>query len=73
MGNMTLAELEREVARQERRFADTVSKQVYDRDMSEISRAINKIEESQKWSQRLTITVLIGLVIQISLQVVPRL
>lgn len=64
---MTLSELQRMVERQERRFADFVRTDYYIRDMNEIRGDIHEIKESQKWAQRLTITVLIGLVVQIVL------
>lgn len=44
----------------ERRFADTVSREVYERDMKEIRHLLASVENANKWIMRLVITQLFG-------------
>lgn len=62
MSDMTMPEVEREFGRLERRFADTVSKQVYERDMTETRSDIAEIKDSQKWAMRLIVAQFISFV-----------
>lgn len=66
---MSLAEITRWIDRHDANHRSMVSKEVYERDMSELRSDISEIKESQRWAQRLTITILIGLIVQIILQV----
>lgn len=66
---MSIAEVERWMNRHDQAHRSLVDEKVYDRDMTEIRSDIGEIKDSQKWAQRLTITILIGLIVQIILQV----
>lgn len=64
---MTVPEIQRLAESNERRFADTVRREVYDRDMHEIRRDIAEIKDSNKWAMRLIaaqfVTLVVGLLI----------
>lgn len=61
--DVTQAELARRFDSLERRQRDFVSKELYERDMSELKTDIAEIRESQKWSARLIIAQFVTLVV----------
>lgn len=64
---MTLSpgEIERKVEHIERRQIDFVLKELYERDLREISGDIREIKESQKWMSRLVIAQFVTLIVSL--------
>lgn len=63
MTDMTPGELTRAVQNLQRREADLIRKDFYERDMHEIRRDIEEIKDGQRWMMRLLVTQFFGAII----------
>lgn len=63
MPEMTLPEVQRLAESNQRRFSDTVYKEVYTRDMAELRKDIGEIKESNRWAMRLIAAQFVTLVV----------
>lgn len=69
---MTLPEIARRVESNERRFADHVRVEVYDRDMKELREDISEIKSDMKWATRFIAGQFVTLVVALILWALDR-